>query len=62
MGKTTDPFLVSDFFDVVENGPKAIPKVIANAVVPGAGCIFSKKVRETLGSCVKPKNWRSEKD
>ena len=62
MGKTTDPFLVSDFFDVVEDGPKAIPKVIANAVVPGAGLIFNKKVRDALGSCVKPKNWRSDAD
>lgn len=62
MGKVTDPLLVGDFFDVVEDGPKAIPKVIANAVVPGAGLIFSKKVRDTLGSCVKPKNWRSDDD
>jgi len=56
------PDLVKGFFDVVEDGPAAIPEVVANIVVPGAGLLFSKKVRDALGEAVKPKNYREEEE
>ena len=54
------PDLLKGFFDVVEDGPGAIPGVVANIVIPGAGLLFSKKVRDALGEAVKPKHDNDE--
>jgi len=63
MGKIPEaPGLVKDFFDIVEEGPAAAGKMIANVIIPGSGILLSKKVRDELGKAVKPKHKEEESD